>query len=519
MILFVLRMIQAKHLFSVLSCSLILSAVSFTGYIKSAYGISLNNTISIRGESTDLYPYNGNSANVNRLGFFSDLYYDRSNNVYYGLGDRGPGGGRISYNTRVQKFSLDVDPSTGAIANFQVLETILFTKDGQNFNGINPTLLNGNAGTLGLSFDPEGFAVAPNGHFYVSDEYGPSVYEFKSDGSFLRAFTIPENLIPKEANGKLNFVDGRPTITNGRQDNRGFEGLTLLPDGSKLYAVLQAPLVNEGSNDGSPDGRRSGNLRLVEFDTATGKSTAQYIYQLESLADINSRIPGTKDDFAATSQGRNIGLSSITALNEKEFLVIERDNRGFGVDALNNLVQDPTQTPPPVGSKRVYKIDLTGATDVTGISLANTNTLSTGVNPVNKSLFLDIAATLSPDNPGDWTKIGEKMEGLAIGPRLNDGSYALLIGTDNDFSVTQDDNSTQFDICTNTNGTSYSKRTIDSGCPEGQKLIPGFLYSFRVSSAELGKFVPSQKVPEATTTTGLILLGLSGFWLKRRSHT
>ena len=513
-IFWILHMVQARHWLSVLSCTLLMSAVSITGYASSAYGISLTNTLSIPGETTDLQP--GNGANVNRFGFFSDIYYDRFNNVYYALGDRGPGGGVIPYQTRVQKFSVDVDQDTGAIANFKTLETILFTKDGKSFNGLNPRLLNGNAETLGLSHDPEGFAVAPNGNFYVSDEYGPSVYEFKPDGSFVRAFTTPQNLIPI-VNGDRNFVDGRPTITSGRQDNRGFEGLTISPDGKKLYGLLQDPLVNEGSNDGSADGRRSRNLRLVEFDTATGQSTAQYIYQLESLANINQRIPGTTDDFGANSQGRNIGISAITALNDKEFLVLERDNRGFGVDALNALVDDPNETPPPVGSKRVYKIDLTNATDVSGISLASTNTLPTGVNPVSKSLFLNIAAALSPDNPGDWTKIAEKMEGLAIGPQLKDGSYALLIGTDNDFSVTQEDNSiTQFDICTNANGTSYSKRVIDSGCPEGQKLIPGFLYSFKVSSAELGKFVPPQKVPEPTATAGLMLLGLSGLWLKRR---
>jgi hypothetical protein len=28
-------------------------------------------------------------------------------------------------------------------------------------------------------------------------------------------------------------------------------------------------------------------------------------------------------------------------------------------------------------------------------------------------------------------------EGLAVGPQLNDGSYMLLLGNDNDFSVTQ----------------------------------------------------------------------------------
>ncbi|MBD2776614.1 esterase-like activity of phytase family protein [Iningainema tapete] len=497
-------MVFCRHWLSVLSCSLVISVVSAITSTTSAYGISLVNSLTIGGESTDLYPFNGNSANVNRLGFFSDLYYDRSNNVYYGLSDRGPGGGVISYDTRVQKFSVDVDPNTGAIANFKVLETILFTKDGQPFNGLNPRLLNGNAGVLGQSFDPEGFAVAPNGNFYVSDEYGPSVYEFSPTGSFLRAFATPENLIPKTGNSP-NFVDGSPTITTGRQDNRGFEGLTTSPDGSKLYAVLQDPLVEEGS----PDGRRSRNVRLVEFDTVTGQNTAQYIYQLESLTEINNRIPGTDDDFGQNSQGRNIGLSAITFLNDQEFLVLERDNRGFGVDALNGLVDDATATPPPVSSKRLFKINLTGATDVSGISLATTNDLPAGVNPVSKSLFLDIAQALSPENPGDWTKIGEKMEGVAIAQQLNDGSYALLIGTDNDYSVTQLSNSpTQFDVCSNADGSSVSRLPIDSGCPAGQRLVPGFLYSFKVSAAELG-LVPSQKVPEPTTTAGLILLGLA----------
>ena len=49
--------------------------------------------------------------------------------------------------------------------------------------------------------------------------------------------------------------------------------------------MLQDPLVNEGS-DG--DGRRSRNTRLVEFDIATGQSTAQYIYQLESRITLNN---------------------------------------------------------------------------------------------------------------------------------------------------------------------------------------------------------------------------------------
>lgn len=506
-------MARFRYWLSILACSL---GLSVTVYTTSAYGISLSNSLTIPGRSTDLYPFAGNSANQNRLGFFSDLYYDRVNNIYYALSDRGPGGGVIPYETRVQKFTLDVNPITGKIRKFRILETIVFKKDGQTFNGLNPELLNGDKAVLGQSFDPEGFAVAPNGNFYVSDEYGPSVYEFSPNGSFVRAFVIPDNIIPK-AGSTLNYVDGRPTITSGRQDNRGFEGLTISPDGKKLFAMLQAPLVNEGvDNNGKNDGRYSRNLRLVEFDIATGESTAQYIYQLESLTDINDRIPGTDDDFGKSAQGRNIGISAITALNDQEFLVLERDNRGFGVDVLNDLADDPTDIPNPVASKRIYKINLVGATNVSGINLTGTNTLPDGVNPVGKTLFLDIAQALSPENPGDWTKIPEKIEGLTIGPRLRNGSYALLVGTDNDYSVTQNDDDVQFDVCSNQDGTSVSKVPIDSYCPRGQRLVPGFLYSFRVNAAELGNFEKAETTPPSTPTVGLVVLGLAGFWLKRR---
>lgn len=493
-IAWVLSVIKSRHWLSVLSCSVVVCAASITGYTTSAYGISLTNALTIPGESTDLYKPESKSANDNRLGgFFSDLYYDRSQNVYYGLSDRGPGGGVIPYNTRVEKFSLDVDKNTGAISNFKLLDTILFTKNNQNFNGLNPKLLNGNSAVLGLSHDPEGFTIASNGNFYVSDEYGPSVYEFNPNGSFKRAFTTPENLIPKVGNDP-NYTDSN--LTSGRQSNRGFEGVTITPDGSKLYALFQDPLIKEGS----PDERSSRNLRLVEFDTKTGKSSGQYIYQLEDIADINNRIPGDADDFKSTQQGRNIGISSITALNDKEFLVLERDNRGIGVD-------DPTGKT-PVGSKRVYKIDLTGATDVSGISLVGTNNLPSGVTPVSKSSspFIDIANILKTSGQ----PIPDKLEGLAIGPQLADGSYAILVGTDNDFSVTQNDSNVQFDVCTG--GTQVA---IGFGCPKGQSLIPTYLYSFKASSQELKGFVPLKKVPEPTTTSGLIFLGLSAFLLKR----
>lgn len=430
-----------------------------------AASIRLEDVFTLPADGTDFAPPPGAgelTVNTNQLsGFFSDLFYDRANGLYYGIPDRGPGGGSLDYATRVQKFKLDVNRDNGQIDGFQLLDTILFkTADGtQNFNGLNPGALNGSPDTLGLSFDPEGFAVHPNtGSFYVADEYGPSVYEFNPDGTFVRAFTQPDNILPKNA-GVLDFVDADPET--GRQGNRGYEGITLSPDGTKAFAVIQDPLQNEGD----PTGRRSQNVRIVEFDVASGTSTAQYIYELESLVDVNARIPGTASDFGANAQGRNIGVSAILALSDHEFLILERDNRGIGVE----------DTLAPVGSKRIFKIDITGASDAAGIDLTLTNVLPDGFDPVSKTLFLDIAKLLTEAGQ----PIAEKMEGIAFGPKLKNGRISFIVGTDNDFSVTQIGGPTQFNVCRSPSG-SLQTVEIDAACPDGTSLIPTFIMAFSV---------------------------------------
>ncbi len=451
------------------------------------------NHFTVSGTATDLAPNPGGTggANVNRLGGFgSDFFYDRNQDVYYGLNDRGAGGGVYSYDTRVQKFKLDVNSTTGAIGNFKLIDTIQF-KDGANsFNGLNPGSLNGDKSLLGRSLDPEGFVVGRNGNFYVSDEYGPSVKEFRPDGSFIRSFTTPANILPK-ANGTPNFVDGRPVLTTGRQDNRGFEGLTISPDGKKMYAMLQDPLVNEGD----PDGRRSRNLRIVEFDVASGLSTKQFVYQTESLADLNARVPD--DTFGNNAQGRNIGISAIIALNDKEFLIIERDNRGAGVD-------DPTGAV-SVASKRIYKISIDGASDVSALDLTGTNDLPVGVTPVSKTLYFDVAEALKAQG----IPIAEKLEGITVGRQLDDGSYALILGTDNDFSVTQDGEAVQFDVCTD--GITSAQVALDSACPAGLNLLPSYLFSIKADDLN---YAQPQGVPEPGLTM-LMALGLAGLGAMR----
>jgi len=469
------------------------AAVTFTG------------SFAVPGAATDLSGI-APAFGGNRLSFGSDLTYDSATDLFYGITDRGPGGGVISFAPRVNIFKLATDPITNAITGFQLQDKIIFKANGVSFDGLNPALLNGNPAVLGQSFDPEGFVRLANGNMLVSDEYGPSVFEFDPAGNFLRSFAPPANLLPKKADGTVDYVVGRNNppgtpdgIVNGRQDNRGYEGLTVSPDGTKAYAILQDPLVNEGSSN---DGRRSQNLRIVEYDIATGTAGKQFIYQLESVGDINNRIPGTANDFGATAQGRNIGVSSITALADGSFLIIERDNRGLGVD-------DPTGAN-PIGTKRVYRIRLDSATDVSGISLAGTNTLPGGVIPVSKTLYLDVQAALQAVGMNSL----EKLEGLSFGKVLSDGSYSLFLVTDNDFSVTQTGAGLQLDVCTAGPGGPTTQVTLGDPCPTGQALLPSMIYGFKVTGVDT---IGVQPVPEPSTWAMMIAgFGIVGGALRMR---
>ncbi|HEX6727611.1 MAG TPA: esterase-like activity of phytase family protein, partial [Nitrospira sp.] len=131
----------------------------------------------------------GTDANTGRIGYFSDLYYDGQRKQWYGLSDRGPGGGSLDYQTRVPRFRLKVDKKTGAISGFKILKTIIFKdENGNPMNGLAPMPSN----VLGDAFDPEGLVINPHSHnFYVSDEYGPSLYEFNDKGIRVRTFATP----------------------------------------------------------------------------------------------------------------------------------------------------------------------------------------------------------------------------------------------------------------------------------------------------------------------------------------
>jgi hypothetical protein len=70
-------MISAKSLISGLSVSLMTTVVAITASVSSAQAISFVNSLTIPGETTDLRATEISGANINRLGFISDLYYQK----------------------------------------------------------------------------------------------------------------------------------------------------------------------------------------------------------------------------------------------------------------------------------------------------------------------------------------------------------------------------------------------------------------------------------------------------------
>lgn len=465
-----------------------------------AQAISFVSAIAVAGDRTDLSGL-PTGANGNRLGGFgSDLV--RVGDTYYGLVDRGPGGGVYDYAPRIQAFKLTAG-ANGTPTALTVTDTIMLKNAaGQPaFTGKAPD----SRQVLGTSIDPEGLAIDAAGNFYVSDEYAPAVRQFAADGTLLRTFEVPANLVPRRANGTVDYKGDRADVKTGRQDNRGFEGLTLSNDGTKLYAMLQDPLFEEG--DGG-QGRRGSYIRIVEYSTATGQQTAQFAYKLDAIADVNAGLPADQQ-FTANQQGRKLGISSIQMLPDGRLLVLERDGRGLGTD--EDYLTGGLRA---IGSKRVYTVDLAGATDIKALTLTN-GVLPAGVRTVTKSTapWLDIVAAI-----GGSATIVEKLEGMSFGEMLKDGGRYFHVLSDNDFSVTQDGSQVQKDICFDATGSNYAQVTLGGACPAGMALIPSYLYTFKLSRAEAGALgFANSPVPEPATW-GLMAagFGIVGAGLRRR---
>ena len=362
-------------------------------------------------------------------GFGSDLTYSGHDNVFIAAPDRGPFDGLtdVPYLDRVHFLHITTD--LGAPfpnIHLTLLDTRLLKNEfGQTFVGAAGAFdVNDELATLRL--DPEGIRVGVNGTFFVSDEYGPFVFEFDRQGHLLRRIAVPPKFFIANPSSIAN--DELLNNTTGRQANRGMEGLAISPDGTTLFGIMQSALIQDhGLSPGTTD-RLGLNNRILKMDLITGE-THEFVYVLDAI-------------------NRGQGVSEILAINDHEFLVVERDNR-------SNL-QSPPQAPT---RKKIYKIDLDGATDVSGTESLPAGALPTSIVSVQKTLFIDLLDPVFNLAP----TIAEKIEGLAWGPDLGDGRHVLYVVSDNDLDTSL---ATQI----------YAFAINDSLLNFERQLLPGPLY-------------------------------------------
>ncbi|MBO0767317.1 MAG: esterase-like activity of phytase family protein [Solirubrobacterales bacterium] len=416
---------------------------------KDSFSYSVSNAVHLY---TDHVPSLGKFGGVslNGGGFGSSVYPDPGHPGYvYGLEDRGP---NVSSSNSAISSSLAVepipnfDPSIGLFKltgnDAKLVKRIpLADAKGHPYSGRvnsqNPTgeQIEDVAGKVQKQdpngYDSEGLVALPDGTFWVSDEYGPFITHFNAAGHQI-------GRLSPFSSGK----DGLPPELRYRTANQGLEGLTITPDGKELVAAVQSALNQPDL--GSTKAKKLAATRIVTYDLKTG-AEHEYIYLLHNPAQNSGAI------------------SELTALSDHTFLVDERDGNFPGKGAF----------------KRLYKIDIAGATDVgpkqsvkdpghkvsyagdvkasakTPLGLlidgksieslvradskksatqsADTEALlkKNGITPVSSSLDLDLNALLGSLNSKYAFYSHDKIEGVAA----IDGGKQLVISNDSDFGL------------------------------------------------------------------------------------
>ncbi|PKQ44805.1 esterase-like activity of phytase family protein [Confluentibacter flavum] len=337
------------------------------------------------------------TAHPTKAGEFYALT-DRGPNVDYADGKKFP---VADYTPRIGHFAITKEGSV-VLLN----ETLFKDPFGNTISGLPNPVGKGATGEIpydinnnvlpydDYGLDSEGLVALKDGSFWVSDEYGPHIVNYSAEGIELERIS-PYGINDGNGGRKL------PKVFAKRRANRGMEGLAVTPNEKTLVGIMQSTMFN-------PSGGAATNrtvTRIVTFDLETG-ITKQYLYKQEA---------------------NNLSNSEIVALSDKQFLVVERDGKYSG----DGVVQ-----------KYIYKIDLEGATDVSGSNveaelgmLINGKTLegsswdeitNAGIQPVKKELVADLAALTGYPH--------DKLEGLWL---INHNTLGCI--NDDDFAVIDND--------------------------------------------------------------------------------
>ncbi|KOR16512.1 phytase esterase [Acinetobacter sp. C15] len=167
----------------------------------------------------------------------------------------------------------------------------------------------------GADFDPESMQRAPDGTYWIGDEFGPYLLHFSAEGVLLDApIALPHPLNPAQElrspqnqwnKAQINYVE--PLV----QQSGGFEGMAISPDGQYLYPLIEKPIKS------LHDSER--HLLISQFDLKKKAYTGQYYW------------------FALDSKATNIG--DFQLFNDKQGIIIERDATQNNLGGYKKLIR------------------------------------------------------------------------------------------------------------------------------------------------------------------------------------
>lgn len=231
--------------------------------------------------------------------------------------------------------------------------------------------------------DTEGITPDGKGGYWLSDEYGPFLVNVDASGKILKKYG------PQAEGDEKGVAGGLPNIIKWRQANRGFEGVTRMPDG-RIIAAVQSTLDIDGKSKNS-----ALFTRLVSIDPATGK-TAMYGYPID--ADVYKKAKDAK-------------IGDIVALDDKRILLIEQ-----GSDKNKEM------------RNLVYVVDLSQASDLSAFDKQKAPEFddaqqlqARGIKLAEKKQVVDLRGL-------GWQQ--EKAEGMAL---IDNQTIAVI--NDNDFGL------------------------------------------------------------------------------------
>lgn len=333
-------------------------------------------------------------------------------------------------------FTTGLDPGTGTTTLFG--QTMPYVINYTGFASPSSTTNNTYNNINKLPIDAEALILKADGSGYVGDEYGANIYYFDSTKKITGAIVPPPAMQPHSPVGTLNYSSAI-TPVNGRRNNQGFEGVSLSPDGTRLFALLQSACVQDSD---AANNQKAKNTRLLIFDVSTNPTNST------PLAEYVMQLPTYKGSGNGSAVDKTCAQSEVVALDNHRFLVLPRDGNGLGNSSPNpnvyktvvlvdinvggptNIVNDAARnaeggTITSNGVSGVLDPTITPLKWVEAVNMLNTNQLAkfnvqydTGTGQVSK------------------LTMGEKWEGMSLVP-ANDptapNDYFLFVGNDNDF--------------------------------------------------------------------------------------